>query len=300
MVDMQGFSGKTAVISGGASGIGLQLARSFGAAGARVFITDIDPAQLDTALAGLREAGIEAHGAQADVAVREDWAEIAKAATARFGAIHILVNNAGVGGGVGSVDTLDEAGWRWAIDVNLMGVVYGANTFVPLMREHGEQSFLLNVASMAGMAGVPYGGAYTATKAAVVALSEAWAEELAGQNIHVSVLAPAFVRTDIHRSERNRQARYASDVKPGEDVKQVLAATTHAVTSGIAPAIVGSRVLEALAAREFYIFTHPHYRKVTAKRAATIDQAFERAAASPHLADIGDDSILNFSSNKPS
>ncbi len=296
---MQGFSGKTVVISGGASGIGLQLARSFGASGAGVFITDIDPAQLDSALTELRGAGIDAHGTAADVALREDWARIASEAVAQFGLIHALVNNAGVSGGVGSVDTLDEASWRWAIDVNLMGVVYGANTFVPLLREHGEQSFLLNVASMAGMAGVPFGGAYTATKTAVVALSEAWAEELAGQNIHVAVLAPAFVRTDIHKSERNRQERYASDARPGEDVKQVLAATTHAVTSGIAPAIVGDRVLEALAAREFYIFTHPHYQKVTAKRAAMIDQAFERAAASPHLADIGDDSILSFSS-KPS
>lgn len=297
---MQAFAGKTAVISGGASGIGLQLARSFGASGARVVIADIDAAQLDIALASLRTDGVEAHAVQADVALREDWARVAEETLAHFGAVHILINNAGVSGGIGSVDTLDEAGWRWAIDVNLMGVVYGANTFVPLMRQHGEQAWLVNVASMAGMGGVPYAGAYTATKAAVVALSEAWAEELAGQNIHVSVLAPAFVRTDIHTSERNRQARYASATALNDDVRQVVAATSAAVNSGIEPEIVGRRVLEAMAAREFYIFTHPHYRKVTAKRAAMIATAFERAAESPHLADLGDDTILSFSTTKPS
>jgi NAD(P)-dependent dehydrogenase (short-subunit alcohol dehydrogenase family) len=94
----------------------------------------------------------------------------------------MLINNAGVSGGIGAIETLDDPGWRWTIDVNLMGVVYGANVFVPRMKQQGEPAWLINVASMAGMAGVPLAGAYTATKAAVVALTEAWALELAKSN----------------------------------------------------------------------------------------------------------------------
>lgn len=206
----------------------------------------------------------------------------------------LLVNNAGVGGGIGGVQTLDEAGWRWAIDVNLMGVVYGAHTLVPLIVRHGEPGWIINVASMAGMAGAPLGGAYTATKAAVVALSEAWAQELATDNIHVAVLAPAFVQTRIHESHRNRQERYATDVPATPDVLQVAAATSQAVEQGLDVEIIGQRVLEALAAGERYIFTHPNYQAVTDNRARAISDAFHAAATSPLLQDAKRYGIASF------
>jgi NAD(P)-dependent dehydrogenase (short-subunit alcohol dehydrogenase family) len=198
----------------------------------------------------------------------------------------MLINNAGVSGGIGGLETLDDSGWRWTIDVNLMGVVYGANTFVPHMKGHGEASWLINVASMAGMGGVPMAGAYTATKAAVVALTEAWALELADSAIRVSVLAPAFVRTRIHQSYRNRQARYAPTIEPTPDVVQIARSTSKAVENGIDPALLSARVLEAIEQGELYIFTHPNYRAVTEHRSKAVADAFGSAADSPLLQEV--------------
>ncbi len=286
MLDVKG---KTAVISGGAEGIGLSLAKTFGGLGMNIVITDIEAAPLAAAESALSEAGVDVLAIEMDVALREDWARTAEAATARFGDIHMLVNNAGVGGGMGALGNLDESGWRWAIDVNLMGVVYGADTFVPLMKAHGGDAWLINVASMAGMAGVPLAGSYTATKAAVVALTEAWAAELAASNVRVSVLAPAFVKTRIHQSHRNRQARYAPTVMPGPEVMEMAKGSTMAVENGIDPAMLSARVLEALEAGETYIFTHPKYRSVTDARYGAITGAFESAAASPAVKDVAEE-----------
>ncbi|MEE4252052.1 MAG: SDR family NAD(P)-dependent oxidoreductase, partial [Alcanivoracaceae bacterium] len=115
---MQELDGKTAVISGGADGIGLNLARTLGAHGMNIVLADIEAAQLAAAEKSLREAGIPVLAIEMDVALLEDWQHTAKAATERFGAIHVLVNNAGVSGGIGSIETLDDPGWRWTIDVN--------------------------------------------------------------------------------------------------------------------------------------------------------------------------------------
>lgn len=280
--------GKTAVISGGAEGIGLALARALGGLGMNIVLADIEAPALAKAEASLNEAGVPVHAVEMDVAIRDDWRRTADEATARFGAVHLLLNNAGVGGGMGALGNLDESGWRWALDVNLMGVVYGADTFVPLMKAHGEPAWLINVASMAGMAGVPLAGSYTATKAAVVALTEAWSVELANTPIHVSVLAPAFVKTRIHQSHRNRQPRYAPTVMPGPEVMQMAKGSTHAVENGISADLLAERVLEALTAGETYIFTHPKYRSVTDQRYAAINAAFESAANSPLVADVAE------------
>ncbi|MEO1175137.1 MAG: SDR family NAD(P)-dependent oxidoreductase [Myxococcota bacterium] len=227
--------GKTAVISGGAEGIGFSLAKAFGGLGMNVVITDIESAALERAEAALKDAGTPALGVEMDVSVREDWQRTADLAEKHFGDVHMLVNNAGFGGAVGPVGSLDESGWRWAIDVNLMGVVYGANTFIPRMRAHDEPAWVINVASIAGMAGVPYAASYTATKAAVVALTEAWAGELAKTQIRVSVLAPAFVKTRIHESYRNRQERFAPTEAPSSQVLAMAKSANHAVESGINP-----------------------------------------------------------------
>ena len=292
---MSTYSGKTAVISGGADGIGLSLAKTLGGEGMNIVLADIEGPQLVAAEQALQEAGIPVLAVEMDVALREDWVRTAEAAVARFGGVHMLINNAGVSGGIGAIETLDDAGWRWTIDVNLMGVVYGANVLVPIMKAQGEGGWVINVASMAGMGGVPLAGAYTATKAAVVALSESWAAELKDDGIHVAVLAPAFVKTRIHQSYRNRQPRYATTVEPTPDVINLAKSTSKAVENGIDASIVGQRVLEALEQGEFYIFTHPNYKPITDDRSDSIAGAFARSAESPHLQEVLGQKIWGFS-----
>jgi NAD(P)-dependent dehydrogenase (short-subunit alcohol dehydrogenase family) len=210
----------------------------------------------------------------------------------------MLVNNAGVGGGTGSIEQINHDDWRWVLDVNLMGVIYGTQTIVPLIKKHGEGGWLLNVASMAGMVGVPYAGAYTATKVAVVGMSESWYEELKPHDINVSVLCPAFVKTRINLSERNRQPGYVPEEHHhGVDSSKSEAMAAHmqkVINNGLAVDIVGERVVEALNTGELYIFTHPNYRQVVQQRYKAIDDAFERAAASPLLSHVVNENIVGF------
>ena len=177
---MNQFAGKTAVISGGAEGIGLAVAKALGEQEMNIVLADIDSENLEKASEELGRAGVPVLAVTLDVAEEVQWQAVAKQAVERFGKIHMLVNNAGVGGGAGSIENQSIDNWNWVLSVNLMGVVFGAKTIVPLIKEHGEGGWLVNVGSMAGMGGVPYSGAYTATKSAVVALSESWAGELKG------------------------------------------------------------------------------------------------------------------------
>ena len=294
---MSEFAGKTIVISGGAEGIGLSIAMALGKQGMNVVLGDIDSEQLKLAEAELQQAGVEVLTAQMDVTKLEQWQALADQAIERFGKIHMLVNNAGVGGGTGSIEQTDNNEWRWVMDVNLMGVINGTQVMVPHIKQHGEGGWLLNVASMAGMGGVPYGGAYTASKVAVVGMSESWYAELQQHNIQVSVLCPAFVKTRINLSMRNKQSDYKTGKAKKEITPQQAAMAAHMqkiIDNGLPVEIVGERVVEALKAKELYIFTHPNYRPTTQARAKAIDAAFERAAASPLLADVADQEIISF------
>ncbi|MGM8935487.1 SDR family NAD(P)-dependent oxidoreductase [Pseudomonas neustonica] len=294
---MSEFAGKTIVISGGAEGIGLSIAMAMGKQGMNVVLGDIDSEQLKLAEAELQQAGVEVLTAQMDVTKLEQWQALADQAIERFGKIHMLVNNAGVGGGTGSIEQTDNNEWRWVMDVNLMGVINGTQVMVPHIKQHGEGGWLLNVASMAGMGGVPYGGAYTASKVAVVGMSESWYAELQQHNIQVSVLCPAFVKTRINLSMRNKQSDYKTGKAKKEITPQQAAMAAHMqkiIDNGLPVEIVGERVVEALKAKELYIFTHPNYRPTTQARAKAIDAAFERAAASPLLADVADQEIISF------
>ena len=283
---MSQFAGKTAVISGGAEGIGLSIAQALGDQKMNIVIADIDQENLQKAGSELVAAGISVLTVALNVADEAQWQEVANQALARFGKIHMVVNNAGIGGDTGPIENQDKKGWQWALDVNLMGVVYGAKIMTPLIKKHGEGGWIVNVASMAGMGGVPYLGAYTATKAAVVALSESWAGELEEKGIHVSVLCPAFVQTRIHESERNRPAQYQSNELQTSNENSFANSAKQMVESGIEVSIVGKRVVEALNDGEFYIFTHPNYRQVNQERFNGIDEAFARSAESPLLKDI--------------
>ena len=280
------FEGRTALITGGAGGIGFSVAKALGEQKMNIVLTDIDQKNLLQSATELDALGIPVLAAPLDTANEMQWQAVAQQAKDKFGKVHMVVNNAGVGGDSGPIESQETEGWQWALGVNLMGVVYGAKTIVPLIKEHGEGGWILNVASMAGLGGVPYSGAYTATKAAVVALSEGWAKELKNQSIGVSVLCPAFVKTRIYDSERNRPDKYKSDAYDTSNESGFLKQTKQFVRDGIDASIVGKRVVEAIGAGELYIFTHPNYRKLNQARLAAIDEAFARSEKSPLLKDI--------------
>ena len=285
---MSKFKGKTAIISGGAEGIGLSVAKALGEQGMNIVLTDIDQKNLEIASKELEESGVPVLAERLDVADEKQWKHVAKKASERFGKVHMVVNNAGVGGDSVSVDNQEKKGWQWTLDVNLMGVVYGAKTIVPLIKSHGEGGWIVNVASMAGMGGFLHGGAYNATKAAVVALSESWAEELTSQNINVSVLCPAFVKTRIYDSERNRPKEYKSEISGSEGSNSFRKKTKKMIDNGIEVSIVGKRVVEALNNGELYIFTHPNYRSEIQKRFKAIDDAFKDSEKSIALRESSD------------
>jgi NAD(P)-dependent dehydrogenase (short-subunit alcohol dehydrogenase family) len=282
---MKEFKGRTAFITGGASGIGLSMARAFGRAGMNVVLADIDLGAAKAAAERLASEQIKAAPVHIDVTDRSSVRSAALDALAAFGKVHLVCNNAGVAVG-GQIGTVRERDWDWIIDVNLKGVVYGTEVFVPLIKSHGEGGHFVNTASMAGMISPPGLEPYCATKFAVVAMSEGWAAQLAPQNIGVSVLCPGFVKTRIHESGRARQDKYggSGDVDPGVGATREDAASN--VLNGIDPDIVGQRVLEAVRDGDLYIFTHPHFKDFVQARFGAIMAAFDKASASPALAQV--------------
>ncbi len=290
---MELFTGKTVVVSGGAEGIGFAVAQAVGREGMNVVITDISPDTLAKAEASLSEQSIPVLALTADARSEGDWNRITEAAIARFGAIHALMNNAGVGGGgsSGPIEDHSAEDWRWTIDVNLMGVVFGMKSVVPHIKAAGG-GWIVNVASMAGMNGFPYGGAYNATKLAVAGLSEGWSIELAPFGIHVAALCPGFVRTRIYLSDRVRPADYDHGhrdlVLSDDDLAPETMATglSKEVNKGIEPDLLAARVIESLQTKDTYIFTHPSFRDGIRERYAMIDRCFESAATSPLVGDV--------------
>ncbi len=275
---MDDVKGKTAFITGGASGLGLAMAHAFGEAGMNVMLADIEEGPLQKAVSELEERQIRVGSVLCDVAIRQAVEEGAAKTIETFGKVHVVCNNAGVGAG-GPIDQVSHADWDWILAVNLMGVVYGTETFLPLIRSHGEGGCFVNTASMAGHISPPGMEPYSATKYAVVAMSEGWAGQLAPENINVAVLCPGFVKTKINQSGRARQAQYG-----GPTVSEIVA--NSAVENGIDPARVGQRVLEAIRAKERYIFTHPDMRAIVQARFAGLMSAFDVADASPALANM--------------
>lgn len=292
---METFQGKTAFITGGASGIGFAMAKAFGAAGMNVMLADIEREPLEKAIESLRQRQIKADGVHCDVAERASVEEAAKATIAAFGKVHVVCNNAGVGAG-GPVGTLKPGDWDWTVGVNLMGVVYGVEAFLPLIRAHGEGGHFVNTASMAGMISPPGMEPYCATKFAVVAMSEGWAGQLAPENIGVSVLCPGFVKTRISESSRTRQDKYGK-VETAEGEGPSFAA--QLVQAGIDPDIVGACVFEAVRDNDLYIFTHPDMRPAVEQRFQRILQAFDKAADRAALAGIDTKSpqVINMLNN---
>jgi len=257
-------TGKTAVITGGASGIGLATARRFAAAGVNLVLGDIEEGPLAEAVEGIEAQGARVVGQRCDVGDEDDVIALRETALARFGAVHVVFNNAGVGGG--PVIGTPKPVWDWVMRVNVDGVVNGINAFVPRFLEQDE-GHVVNTASLAGLGGVPYTGVYCASKFAVVGLSESLFHELAltGKNVHVSVLCPGFVRTRIHESMRN----LPEDLKGyGDDpsITALHAISAQVVNAGIDPDEVGRAVAEAVSEDRFWILPHLRSALGTTKR----------------------------------
>ncbi len=273
---MKNLTNKTAFVTGASAGIGYALAEAFGRAGMRVMLAGINEQNLDGALAKLRSAGITAERVQCDVGSRASVQNAALATIAKFGKVHVVCNNAGVGMG-GEIGTIPESDWEWVIRVNLMGVVHGTEIFAPLLAQHGEGGHIVNTSSIAGLLSGPGSEPYAATKFAVVAMSEGWRVQLAPRGIGMSVLCPAFVRTSIGSGQRNRPG----GPRPG--VEEGLAVLKQLVDAGMDPTMLAARVLEAIRDDELYIFTHPELKAAIEGRFNAILEAFDRAAKSPAL-----------------
>jgi NAD(P)-dependent dehydrogenase (short-subunit alcohol dehydrogenase family) len=252
---MRDLRGKTALVTGGASGIGRAMAERFAAEGMRIVLADVEPGALETTAAALRTGGADVLAVPTDVT---DGAQM-EALAERAGRVDVLCNNAGVAIS-GPVWLHTVADWEWVLGVNLWGVIHGIRVFVPRMIAQGGPGHVVNTASVAGLTSNPMMGVYNVTKHAVVTLSETLHKDLAlvGAPIKVSVLCPGFVQTAIADSDRNRpQALQNADAAPrAEAMEQIV---RQALATGLPPSQVAQDVLDAIREERFYIQTHPQF-----------------------------------------
>lgn len=269
---MQNIQGKTAFITGAGSGIGLGMARTFARNGMNVVLCDIRREGLDHALAEVNRIGAQAISVEADVGIGEQVRAAAQQAFDAFGKVHVVCANAGISMHGVPIEKLPQKDWDWVLGVNLHGVINCFQTFVPHMREHGEESHIVNTASIGGFRIHPGWdtGPYSMTKYAVVAITEALEQDMEGSNIGVSVLAPAAVNTGIFMSGRARPERMGGAFKRPESEQ-----FAHLLSEGLPPDMLGERVLRAIRHREFYIFTHTWPRELLDERHARIQAAFD-------------------------
>jgi NAD(P)-dependent dehydrogenase (short-subunit alcohol dehydrogenase family) len=259
---MKDIAGKTAFITGGASGIGLGMARAFVKAGMKVTIADLRQDHLDAALAGFDRAAV--HGIRLDVTDRTAMAAAAEECEQVFGKLHVLVNNAGVGlEGPLKQATFDD--WDFGMGVNLGGVINGVQIFLPRIRAHGEGGHVVNTASLAALVAMPaHMVMYVTAKAGVLALSESLHTELVEENIGVTVLCPGPVKSNIHQALRNRPARFRAHSGFTESEQRL--GTRQVSDLWMEPDEVGEMVLKAIRNGELYVITHGEWRDVARAR----------------------------------
>ena len=293
---MKNFNGKVAVITGAASGLGLEFANRAAALGMQLVLADVDQDGLDKARAELAGGGATVLAMQCDVRKGVQVQALADAAMAQFGAVHLVFNNAGVGSG-GLIWENSEADWEWVLGVNLWGVIHGVHIFTPLMlecaaRDPSFEGHIVNTASMAGLLNAPAMGVYNVSKHAVVSLSETLYHDLqlVGAPIGASVLCPYFVPTGISQSHRNRPLDVKMTAGPTASQVAAQAMTSKAVESGKVSAFDVARLtFEAIADGQFYIYSHPAALGNVAER---MDQIVHQRnpsdpyKAAPHIRDM--------------
>ena len=257
------FAGKTAVLTGAGSGFGLECARIGARLGMNLVLVDVQQDALDAATAEVQAAGAQVLARKVDVSNAAQMEQLAADVQQRFGAPHLVFNNAGVGAG-GLVWENSVKDWEWVLGVNLWGVVHGVRLFTPMMLAAAKadpawRGHIVNTASMAGLVDAPNMGIYNVSKHAVVSLSETLYQDLSlvTDQIGASVLCPFFVPTGIHQSHRNRPQDMPAD-KPTKSQLIGQAMSDKAVTSGkVTAAEVAQKVFDAAAQGQFYIYSHP-------------------------------------------
>ena len=257
------FKGKTAVLTGGASGFGLECARIGATLGMNVVLVDVQKDALKAAHDEIKAMGAQVMAKRVDVSNADEMQELATAVFERFGAPHFVFNNAGVGAG-GLVWESSVKDWEWLLGVNVWGVIHGVRLFTPMMLEAAKQDpayqgHIVNTASMAGLLTPPNMGIYNVTKHAVVALTETLYQDLklVNDQVSASVLCPYFVPTGINQSERNRPAHLGAQA-PTQSQLIGQAMSDKAVSSGkVSAAQVAQMVFDAMQADRFYVYSHP-------------------------------------------
>jgi len=279
---MHDVTDKVAFITGGASGLGLAMARSFSAAGMKVAIADIEQGALDRVQAEFNKTNARVITLKVDVTDRDAMEQAARRTEAAFEKIHVVCNNAGVAVG-GAIDAMSYKDWDWVMGVNVTGVINGVQTFVDRIKSHGEGGHIVNTASIAGQVAFAGLGVYNTSKFAVVGLSEALRADLAAHNIGVSVLCPGVVATNIFTSGRNRPGGLLADTDTASLVPNVdgtdaqrAARLNEIMAAALDPAVVGDMVLAAIQANDAYIFSHPEMQPMVDARSAAIAESFAR------------------------
>lgn len=253
---MQDFEGRVAVITGGASGIGLALAHRLADEGMALVLADIEAPALDAAAAGLRDGGATVTTMVCDVADADQVGALADHAWSEHGGVHFLANNAGVVTRHEPWGSL--ADWKWVLDIDLWGVIHGVHHFVPRMLADGAPGHIMNTASTAGLLAFPGIASYNVAKRGVVALSETMHHELAGTELSVSVLCPGIVATRIGESERNR---------PGVEATPMAGSVGTGAAEELTPEAVADEVVGAVRDGRFYILPHAHYGEQALRQA---------------------------------
>lgn len=262
---MDDLTDRVAVVTGAANGIGLAMAEAFADAGARLVLADLNETELDAAVRSLTDAGATVTGVPTDVADPAQVDALRDAALDAYGAVHVVCNNAGVGGG-GSSWQIPLEQYRWVLGVNLFGVIHGVHSFTPLLVEQGE-GHIVNTASMAGLLSPAYMAPYNIAKHGVVTLSETLFAELASAapGVGVSVLCPGWVDTRIYDAGRYHTGEDAGD-PDGDPTGGFAEVVQGFVSGGIAASQVAEQVLDAVLTRRFYVLTHPDWMPLVTDR----------------------------------
>jgi len=258
---MKELAGKVAVVTGAASGIGRALAEKLGGQGMKVVVSDIENDALQETAVDLRGRGVEVLAVRTDVSKAEEVALLAKLTLEKFGAVHVVCNNAGVFvGGLSWQSTLED--YEWVLGVNLWGVIHGIRTFVPILLEQGTEGHIVNTASMAAVTTAAFTSVYYMSKHAVLSLSESLHHELtlSGAKIGVSALCPEAVATAIDRSERNRPAALRSGAESSAEKQFVEQALRDQLEVATPPGVIADRVIDAIRENRFYILSNDAWR----------------------------------------